>query len=488
MRRFQLYHELTRLDIERLWSSVQHHVVIVAGICLPILLLLGLKNGHVTELRRALKESPTGTQITLSVGTDGALLTAEIVEEIGENPRVSLVVPQLRRPVLLGSAESPIRATLYTTEVGDPILKSLGVDQEAFSKANAIVLSKSVAERTGVQEGGAVTATLSRSRGNVAETAEVELEVVAVIERSKKSESDSIGWGTVELLTAFEQYAYGYGVPQFGWPAFRVPAQTSYQGFLIFCEPGDFLTERDIKKLKSRGFETSLIEDEEVRTLYGALDSSKLEGYAVFSVMMSTEAARSKNGYLPAEIVEITDPKDDLAIFWNPTVVAELDGRPFRLVGVSLAKWSWLKDSFVDRENWFGYSDSFDRIVSSSFDGDLDITKLQYKSLLLPLQVKRVVKEEADESDSTLSDSLSPKSEVQDTDRAGVADSEFAALTEESVPVDASGGEPALPVAIVPSALISYLRDYDDSKDKHRLYLHQRLSKTPVPFVIRPLK
>jgi len=41
------YAKLTALDIFRLWPSVQHHVIIVAGICLPILLLLGLQNGEV---------------------------------------------------------------------------------------------------------------------------------------------------------------------------------------------------------------------------------------------------------------------------------------------------------------------------------------------------------------------------------------------------------------------------------------------------------
>ena len=50
--RFGYYTSLAIRDLLRMWSSTQHHVVIVAGICLPILLLLGLKRGHVEELRR----------------------------------------------------------------------------------------------------------------------------------------------------------------------------------------------------------------------------------------------------------------------------------------------------------------------------------------------------------------------------------------------------------------------------------------------------
>ena len=170
MKRWWLYHVLTLRDVLRLWPSVQHHVIIVAGICLPILLLLGLKNGHVAELREDLLKSPTGRQVVFWSGQHGELMTPQAARSYEQEiPGVEIVIPEVQRLVSLSSKhdQDEIRrvdhVTLYSTRPGDPILAQYGGDvlQEA---GDEIVLMSSVAEALNVQPGDEVEVTIERER------------------------------------------------------------------------------------------------------------------------------------------------------------------------------------------------------------------------------------------------------------------------------------------------------------------------------------
>ena len=85
-------------DLIRLWSTTQHHVIIVAGICLPILMLLGLKRGHVETLRKDLITSPTGRQITFWSARKGELMDRAGIERLtSELPAVDVIIPETQR-------------------------------------------------------------------------------------------------------------------------------------------------------------------------------------------------------------------------------------------------------------------------------------------------------------------------------------------------------------------------------------------------------
>ena len=104
MKRWLLYHALTVLDVIRLWSTVQHHVVIVAGICLPILILLGLKNGHVADLREDLLKSPTGRQVVFWSGQQGELMTVDRIHAYEQEiPGVEVVIPEIQKLVAISA-------------------------------------------------------------------------------------------------------------------------------------------------------------------------------------------------------------------------------------------------------------------------------------------------------------------------------------------------------------------------------------------------
>jgi hypothetical protein len=123
--RFSYYTSLALRDLIRLWSSTQHHVIIVGGICLPILLLLGLKRGHVEELRRELMTSPTGRQIVFWASQDGELLDASGLDTLQKKlDGAELMIPDQQRVVTARHAAEgqPLTLTLYSTRKGDPIL------------------------------------------------------------------------------------------------------------------------------------------------------------------------------------------------------------------------------------------------------------------------------------------------------------------------------------------------------------------------------
>jgi len=360
MKRLWLYHVLTVRDVLRLWSSVQHHVIIVAGICLPILLLLGLKNGHVAELREDLLKSPTGRQVVFWSGQHGELMTPEAARSYErEIPGVEIVIPEVQRLVSLSSNhdQDEIRrvdhVTLYSTRPGDPIIAQYGGDvlQEA---GDEIVLMSSVAEALNVQPGDEVEVTIERERDGAVETASVLLEVKAVIDQTS-DESSNVGYADVSTLSVMEQYVMGYQVRRFGWPAFKVSAPDRYSNYLIFCEDTSPLTKEDLRTLQERGYSVEPVNDEKLRTLHGLLTSESLEKLLVYRLGAEAAEGWRPLSVAPGELARLT-AADDIVIPWNEPRIFTIEGRRHRLLGLSLPRRTWLRLYMKDRQLGFDFN------------------------------------------------------------------------------------------------------------------------------------
>lgn len=190
MRRWLYFTQLSFFDITRLWSSTQHQIVIIAGICLPILLLLGLKRGHVTELRRELLTSPTGRQVVFWSAQRGDLLSDGTVEVLrSEISSLDVLVPDTQRLVYLqsdsqvtqsdtGSESSAgvnrFAVTLYSTVPGDPILSHNNLDVLKLGE-QSLVLSEAVLEKIDCSVGDRITLQLRRRLNNVEELHTIEV-------------------------------------------------------------------------------------------------------------------------------------------------------------------------------------------------------------------------------------------------------------------------------------------------------------------------
>lgn len=391
MSRWILYHTLTFLDVLRLWPTVQHHIVIVAGICFPILLLLGLKNGHVAELREDLLRSPSGRQIVFWSGQQGDLLTYQGVQQMEQDDsRIEVVIPEVQRLVAISSVDSSgdthrlESVTLYSTKQGDPILRQYGVQNSQLEKGE-LVLLKGVAQSLHVNAGDQVKVSVTRAREGVVETASVDLKVSAIVD-SGDSEANSIGYVDVETLSQMEQYVMGYQVPEFHWPAFRTSAPDNYSSYLIVCESGGQLTDEDIRTLEERGYSVTRVESEALKTLYGALEPEAASELTIYQLGIEGSDNQQTLNMAPGQLSRLTEA-DDVVLPWNEPITTEVAGKSRTIIGLSIPQRTWLRLYLRERDTGFGFDESTFSVQLFGEDSSEEPVYLQYSDKIsIPLK------------------------------------------------------------------------------------------------------
>lgn len=358
--RFRYYTSLAISDLIRLWSSTQHHVVIVAGICLPILLLLGLKRGHVEELRRELMTSPTGRQIVFWASQEGELLNASGLDTLQARlDGAELMIPDQQRVVSArhSAAGQPLTLTLYSTRKGDPILGQYHADVLQANE-KAIVLPNNVAEALRVGTGDTVEITVRREVSGQDETATVGL-VVKGLYPAGGDKSD-IGYVESGVLSSFEQFVRGYAVPDFNWQAAPVAIPDTYAAYLYLFEKGQALTRDDMEYLANRGLKTEEIDPSQPWELTAFIKPdamTRLRVLRIFSESSMTDQAR-RLSLAPSELTEVLSIPDDIAIPWNVPLEAKCDGASATLVGFSLPRRCWLRTDLVTEDLAFPFDAS----------------------------------------------------------------------------------------------------------------------------------
>jgi len=350
MRAWLYYHLLAIQDLVRLWGSTQHHVIIVAGICLPILLLLGLKQGHVADLRSELLTSASGRQVVFWSAQHGELMTREVIERMQQEiPAVELIIPETQRLVTLAapqaddsSAPRTQSVTLYATREGDPVLAQLEGDVLTPGEL-AVVLPDSVTAALGVDRGDEITLTVDRQRAGAEGSASVSVVVKAVIPAGP--DKSPIGYADLRLLDWLEQYVRGFRVAELSWPALRASVRDAYEGYLVFCETTNSLSDDDLKALGERGLLVEPVADATVKSLWGLLKADSLERLAAYRVFSTASRSNPQRRLTiaPSEIAELT-AADDVVIPWNEPQTFTINGRAHLLIGLSLPKRTWLRE------------------------------------------------------------------------------------------------------------------------------------------------
>jgi FtsX-like permease family len=358
MKRWLFYNALAWHDITRLWRATRHQVIIVTGICLPVLLLLGLKRGHVAELRHDLITSPTGRQIVYWSAQRGKLLSDEVLRQMTRQlSNVEVIVPETQRIVRLdrtqsfqtdnvagpdhntkGPTANELLITLYSTDEGDPILRQFAVDVLRKGE-HAVVLTSNVARRIGVHAGDHVPLTIFRRRDGVDESHSFSVLVKAEVPSTDNTSLS--GYANVTLLAQLEQYVRGYAVPELGLPAMRgITPPDEYESYLLFCQKGPQtdLTSDDLAFLSDRGLQCNHVDDPALKSLYGLLQAGRLDGLNVYKLTQGKPDDESQQTIKtsPLYITENTQAVDDFALRWNPPTLLQVDGKPVRLVGLSL--------------------------------------------------------------------------------------------------------------------------------------------------------
>ncbi|MDA7884785.1 hypothetical protein N9B23_00275 [bacterium] len=466
MKNLSLYFDLAVKDVFRLWSATQLQVIIVAGICLPILLLIGLKNGHVAELRKELLTSPVGRQVIFWSSQSGDLLTDEVLTGIENSvTNTALIIPESQRLVFLLPAESGessdegVPLTLYSTMAGDPILGQFDADKirDSFRE---IVLASNIAEQAGLVIGDSVQIRLVRRRAGEEESHLVPLKIVGILPAS--DEQKNIGYADISLMKMLETYGTGSSVPQLEIQAMKsLRATDRYESMLLFCFKGSGteLTANDQTFLESRGLLVSEVEDPELKTLYGALDERVLEELRVYQLRRDDDNLErfSPISDAPQLLSRNTEADDDFVIRWCPPVERQIGEAQQQVIGLTLPTkrqtGGWIQNYLTQQARWFTYQESVDQPlsyypVSSKIGDGAEPVTLKLKDQIEIVLAPRVGLE-ADQKSPTVP-AAQPEGE-SNAATAPVAEP----LTAEAA--DSAGTD----YLIVPGPLLAYLNQFE---------------------------
>ncbi len=345
-------------DAYRARVSLLANVLIVAGICLPILLLIGLKRGLVEKFRSDILKSPTACEIRLWVNRDGIAINKDREGTLEKTvPKISLVIPDIIHVVELKNAEGQsLEVTLNCTKVGDPLLGFYGAN---VSKAGdrGIILNRYIADQLGIQyvkngetkytvQGNAgLILTLYRGEAQSQEREEIKLVVRGIYESGGSGQA--VAYLERQMMDWIEDFKIGRSVPELEIRGSQKPPKPTYDGYIGFGKHS--YSDADLERLHMRGLSASELDKADVtdklRNLFGLLKPHELHVYRIYSGS-GENGNRRKLGLNSNEVEDITIA-DDTVIPWSDPLVLSIDGTQYQLIGLTVRR-SWLKKYFFN--------------------------------------------------------------------------------------------------------------------------------------------
>ena len=375
MSSLKLYFGLAWKDVIRLWAATQLQIVIIAGICLPILLLLGLKRGHVAELREELVKSPTGRQIIFWSGNEENFLDQEKLSGLKETmPAIEFIIPESQRLLFYTrpadteenvSAET-LGVTLYSTVPGDPILEQFGVGINA-GEDEELVVSQVFAEAAGLQQGDEIKLLAKRRIRSEKGEDTLSFTVGGIIPAGDSSDAGNIAYASISVMDKLEAYSRGNAVLEWSVPAMDgLKAVDTYQKMLCVClkEPDSYLTVKDRDFLSERGLQLREANSATLPEFFSLLKPDALESIVVYEVWQPQESEefRSIIRDAPKFLSANTEAVDDLFLRWCEPAIYNVSGKDVRLVGATFPfgreTGGWIQEFVRDDANWFNFDDS----------------------------------------------------------------------------------------------------------------------------------
>ena len=481
-RRWCFFVSLTWTDLIGLPRMLILQTAVLGGIALPILILAGLKRGHVEDLSEQLRTSPTGREIAVRAAMKGRWLTRDDVEEFQKNnDRLDVAIPDLQVTgsiAVRSDASVPGREcdiTLWSTRPRDPRLKFYAADVIG-EKERAVVVSSVVAKQLGIREGQSVRLRFDRKSSGQPESQELEV----VVKRILPDDSDSkIGYVDLWILEQVQKFLDGARVPELGWPASRSNAPDFYTTYLIFTRKSAPLDVRDQHEIIDRGYSITEIDNDSDASLFGLirpdvandlvchrLRSELISGGEAATIPVSPETVASK---------WTTRTRDDVVLAWPDTTEAKINGRAHRLVGLMLTQRNWLRHSaLINPDLAFTYGADELSVQFPEFPGKLQprlqVVSLESGNLQLTLKNVSVV-----ESDAEYRNDIVAPVPDEHTNYPPAP-----ALPEDPDPPATESD--SMPIAVVPPALLAHL----DAVHKQRAEFEPAFNLfVPAPRTIR---
>lgn len=189
----------------------------------PLLLLFGLKNGIVSQLRHDLLDDPRTREVRM---TGNGSYDLPWLAQLAQRPEVGFSIPLTRSlntqaDLVRDSQHFAAGAEVIPTAAGDPLLAGAILP----TQEDDIVLSASAASRLNVQAGDEIRLVVSRKLAGVNQRVNKVVRVTSVLAESRFSRAAA--FIPLPLLVALEDYRDGFQVASLGVNDGELPRERS---------------------------------------------------------------------------------------------------------------------------------------------------------------------------------------------------------------------------------------------------------------------
>jgi len=369
--RLKYYAELTLLDLySPLWRTVRQFAI-VTGICLPILLLYGVKNGQIAQLTESLTKSSTGREINFSTGRKNLLYLTDVSDLQNSIPNIDILVPEIRCSVnLIKEGKSIENIALWSTIPGDPRLGDYGISIGDYGSKGEpeIILSPTLAEEFNVTEGDTIELHVSRRENynDIAKTNVIVSRILpeALLDDKNNKTASAIGYAPIEFVLDLLRYESGQQVKRFYWTASNPPPEEKYSSFLIFTRREDNLIESDFEQqAEDIGMKIQEVTDKDIQTLYGTLNEKAEEELRVFRVFYKGTENDNYGEVKQERVLPLVGRVTAAIVPWNTPQKMKLNGNDECLVvGLTLPERVWLRNC-AQNEDYFTDKDDVYQVI-----------------------------------------------------------------------------------------------------------------------------
>jgi putative ABC transport system permease protein len=218
------------------WQMSVCFILGLAAVLGPMMVLFGLKFGIVGAMMQGLIEDPGNREIR-PVGSgryDDAWL-----DNVRGRPDVAFLVPRTRSiaatiELSSGNSSRIVPVELIASGEGDPLLAP---GEPLPSGLDRVVVSRSTADKLGVEAGDALDGSLARRYRGKQERVHLDLAVAAVAPQRAFSRDGA--FVSVKLLEALEDFRDGRAVPDLGWSGAPANTGRTYTGFRLYARSID---------------------------------------------------------------------------------------------------------------------------------------------------------------------------------------------------------------------------------------------------------
>ena len=277
---------LATRDYRHEWQMSGCFVLALAAVLGPMMVLFGLKFGIVGSMIDELVEDPRNREIrpVVSGRFDRAWL-----ERLGGRHEVAFLVPRTRSISATLQLKSEHASRILTAELipsaaGDPLLPA---DLPPPEGLEAVILSRSAAERLKVRPGERIDGSLARRFHGRRERVHLSLRV-AGIAPAAAFPRDGL-FGSVALAEALEDFRDGHAVPALGWGGDPPGGDRHYPGFRLYARSIYAVAglagwlERAGVEVRTRAADIELVQrmDRNLSTVYWAIAVIGLVGFSL---------------------------------------------------------------------------------------------------------------------------------------------------------------------------------------------------------------